>query len=92
MILYLVRIYALLYVLVILMMTFIGVAGGVELPVALPKAALYSGVVAAGLTWFEIRRKGLLPLYDNLRISRTLVFGGLIGSSILIYVILWISL
>lgn len=90
MILYLIRKYALLYVAVILMMVSIGMAGGVPVSVALPKATLYAGIFASVMTWFEIRRKGLWPLYDNLCISRPLVFGGLIGSAVVIYVILWI--
>ena len=88
MILYLVRTFTLLYVLVVLMMTFIPVAGGVPIAIALPKAALYAGFIAAGMTWFEIHRKGLWPLYDNLRISRRNVFAGLIGSSVLTYAVL----
>lgn len=88
MILYLIRKYALLYVLIVLMMTFIGMAGRIPLDVALPKAALYSGFFAAGMTWFEIRRKGLWPLYDNLRIPRKLLFGGLVASAVAAYVVL----
>lgn len=89
MILYLIRKYALLYVAIILMMVFIGMAGEIPVSVALPKAALYAGVFASVMTWFELRRKGLWPLYDNLRISRPVVFGGLIGSAVVIYLILW---
>lgn len=92
MILYLIRKFALLYVAIILMMTFIAMAGGVPSSAALPKATFYAGFFAAGMTWFEIRRKGLWPLYDNLRISPWMVFGGLIGASTVIFLTLRVML
>ena len=42
---------------------------------AVPRAVLWGGLFAAGQLFREFRKKNLWPLYDNLRITKPVLFG-----------------
>lgn len=50
---------------------------GSSLTDVLPTALFWGSAVAAGYTYWRFRKKNLWPLYDNLRVPRFTLLGGL---------------
>lgn len=44
---------------------------------SLPPALFWGSAVAAGYTYWRFRKNKIWPLYDNLRVPRVLLLGGL---------------
>lgn len=60
------------------------VVAGMELSYLLPRAIFWCGLLAAIQLYFEFKRKDIWPLFDNLRISKGLLFGIAIPCSLLL--------
>lgn len=94
MILYLVRTYVgILIVLAVLLMV-LPTLFGIALRDTVLEAFFWSGLASAPLTYWEFRRRNLWPLYDNLRLPRFALLVLLVGcvESVILLIILWRSL
>ncbi|MFQ5572409.1 MAG: hypothetical protein ACE5G0_22270 [Rhodothermales bacterium] len=94
MILYLVRTYVgIVLVLAMLMMVGPVIVLGVSPGGVFLSALFWSSLAAAPLTYWDLRRRDLWPLYDNLRLPRFVLLALLAGTVvfILIPLVLWLS-
>ena len=81
MIFYLVRKYVgILLVLAALLSAVPALFGGMTLGEAALRAFFWSALAAAPLTYWELRRHSLWPLYDNLRLPRFVLLAALVGA------------
>jgi len=89
MIIYLLRKYIWLMLVIAGVMTAFPMVGAdVSLRQALPRGVLWSGFLAAGIVYYEFKRLNLWPLYDNLRLSRFMLLGGLAAVNVFLFVVL----
>ena len=79
MIFYLVRKYVGILLVVAALLILFPVYFGTAPGVAALQAFFWSGLAAAPLTYWELRRHALWPLFDNLRLPRFVLLGALVG-------------
>ena len=79
MIFYLVRKYVGILLVVAALMIPLPVYTGTAPGEAVLQAFFWSGLAAAPLTYWELRRHSLWPLFDNLRLPRFALLGALVG-------------
>ena len=81
MIVYLLRKYAGIMLVVAVLLMARPLLFGRTLSEAAPMAFFWSGLAAAPLTYWELRRHQLWPLYDNLRLPRLALLALLVGAT-----------
>ncbi len=77
MILYAARKYAANTLVLTAVFTLLLVLFGTSLADSLPSALFWGSAAAAGYTYWRFRKNKIWPLYDNVRIPRALLLGGL---------------
>lgn len=77
MILYAARKYATNTLVLTALLTLLPVMFGSSLTGILPSALFWGSAGAAGYTYWRFRKKKIWPLYDNLRVPRLALLGGL---------------
>ena len=80
MILFLVRKYVGIFLVLALLMMSLPTVFGASLGKTVWGACFWSGLAAAPLTYWELRRHSLWPLYDNLRLPRLVLLAVLVAA------------